>query len=382
MSELYNYQKTKRYFAQVADDIKEIAEEELLSLGAANTELCFRGIHFSANPDALYRLNFHSSLINRVLAPLISFTCHSDRYLYKRANELRWEDFLDPSRTFAVFAAVSHSSIRHSKFASLRLKDAIVDYFRDSTGERPSIDTIDPDVWINLHIENNEATISLDTSGGSLHRRGYRRKSIRAPMIETLAAAIIKHSEWDGSQPLYDPFCGSGTLLCEGYLRASGTPPAVLRGKFGFERLPDFDPSLWKKIKKEGMEGIKPISKGLIAGSDISPESVEASVLNCSSIDNHNVIDVEVRDVFDIDNLREKTIICNPPYGIRMGRNEDLSGFYKKVGDFLKQCCPGSTAYIYFGNRKYIKSLGLKPSWKKLLYNGGLDGRLAKYELY
>ncbi len=378
----YSYQKTNRYFAQVADDIKEIAEEELLALGATDTKLCFRGIHFSANPEALYSANLHSSLINRILAPLISFTCHSDRYLYKRAMELGWEDFLDPSRTFAVFAAVSHSSIRHSKFAALRLKDAIVDRFRNSTGERPSIDTIDPDVWINLHVENNEATISLDTSGGSLHRRGYRRKSIRAPMIETLAAAIIRYSEWDGSRPLYDPFCGSGTLLCEGYLRASRTPPAILREKFGFESLPDFDASLWGRIKKDGQEGIKPLSRDLVAGSDISPESVEASTLNCASVDTSHVIDVKVRDVFEIDNLRKKTIVCNPPYGIRMGRNEDLSGFYRRLGDFLKRRCEGSTAYIYFGNRKYIKNLGLKPSWKRLLYNGGLDGRLVKYELY
>ncbi|MEJ2194725.1 MAG: THUMP domain-containing protein [Ignavibacteriaceae bacterium] len=173
---MYNYQKTNRYFAQVADDIKDIAEEEVQSFGAKKTSQKYRGIYFSADTETLYKINYYSRLINRVLAPLISFNCHSDELLYKRALKINWEDFLDPSKTFAVFASVTNSSIKHSKFASLRLKDAIVDYFRNRTRNRPSIDTRGPDVWFNLHIEKNEATISLDTSGGSLHRRGYRKK--------------------------------------------------------------------------------------------------------------------------------------------------------------------------------------------------------------
>jgi len=207
---LYNYQKTNQYFAQAADDIKEIVEEELISFGAQNTSQAYRGIYFTASTKALYKINFYSRLINRVLAPLISFNCRSDELLYKRALQVNWEDFLDSSKTFAVFASVTNSSIKHSKFASLRLKDAIVDYFRNHTGNRPSIDTREPNVWFNLHIENNEATISLDTSGGSLHRRGYRKQNIKAPMVETLAAAIINYSGWDGKSNLYDPFCDSG----------------------------------------------------------------------------------------------------------------------------------------------------------------------------
>ena len=259
---MYNYQETNRYFAQVANDIKDIAEEEVQSLGADNTRKTYRGIYFTATQKALYSINFNSCLINRVLAPLISFNCHSDRYLYKISSQVQWEDFLDCSQTFAVFATVSHSSIKHSKFAALRLKDAVVDYFRARTGERPSIDTRDPDLWINLYIENNKATISLDTSGGSLHRRGYHKKTIQAPMIETLAAAIIKYAGWDGSVPLYDPFCGSGSLLCEGYMHASRTPRAILRKRFGFEKLPDFDPSLWNQVKNEGIQKRTPIKKG------------------------------------------------------------------------------------------------------------------------
>ena len=215
---MYRYQETQRYFAQVADDIKDIAEQELCTLGARETSPTYRGIYFSASQKVLYTINFYARLITRVLAPLTSFRCHSDRYLYKKAGEIEWQDFLDPSQTFAVFATVANSRLRHSKFAALRLKDAVVDSFRAATGVRPSIDTREPDVWVNLHIQNDEATISLDTSGGSLHRRGYRKKSVQAPLVETLAAAIIHHAEWDGRRPLYDPFCGSGTLLCEAYM--------------------------------------------------------------------------------------------------------------------------------------------------------------------
>ncbi|MGB5893413.1 MAG: THUMP domain-containing protein [Ignavibacteriaceae bacterium] len=336
---MYNYQKTNRYFAQAADDIKDIAEEELLSLGAQNTSQAYRGIYFTANTKELYTINFHSRLINRVLAPLISFNCRSDELLYKRSLQVNWEDFLDSSKTFAVFASVTNSTINHSKFASLRLKDSIVDYFRNRTGKRPSIDTREPDVWFNLYIENNEATISVDTSGGSLHRRGYRKQSVQAPMIETLAATIINYSGWDFKSPMFDPFCGSGTLLCEAYMFASNTPASIFRKKFGFERLPDFNLSLWKKIKEDALEKIIPVKKGTIAGSDISSDAVKASIENCKVIDKDNVIEIKNNDVFDIDKIDGSTIICNPPYGIRIGKSDDLDDFYKRFGDFLKQRC-------------------------------------------
>lgn len=379
---MYNYQKSNRYFAQAADDIKDIATEELISLGAADTSQGYRGIYFDANQEVLYKINYQSRIINRVLAPLISFNCHSEKLLYNNSLDVSWEDFLDPTKTFAVFASVTHSTINHSKFAALRLKDAIADHFKKRTGKRPSVDTKYPDVWFNLFIENDRATISMDTSGGSLHRRGYRKKSIEAPMIETLAAAIIKYSEWDGTVPLYDPFCGSGTFLCEAFMLTSGIPPTYLRNKYGFQFLPDFNAELWNKVKGEASKEIKTLPKGLISGSDISAEAVNSSKVNCSVIDKDNLIKIEQKNVFDLESIEDTVIICNPPYGVRMGRKDDLYIFYKKFGDFLKQRCKGSTAYIYFGDRKYIKNIGLKPKWKKILSNGGLDGRLTKYELY
>jgi putative N6-adenine-specific DNA methylase len=382
MTGKYNYQKSNRYFAQVADDIKELAEQELIALGAEETSSAYRGVYFNAAPRTLYTINLHSSLINRVLAPLTYFHCYTEKQLYRKALQIDWEDFLDPSMTLAVFATVSHKKINHSKYAALRVKDAVVDYFRERTGKRPSIDTRNPDVWINLYLMGHEATISVDTSGGSLHRRGYRRESVQAPMAETLAAAIIKLSQWDGTTPLYDPFCGSGTLLCEAYLHGTKTPPALFRKKFGFERLPEFDRDLWNEVQNEGKRNIVSLPDGFIAGSDISAEAVFASATNCGLLDKKLSGAIEQHNLFDIDDLSNRTIITNPPYGVRMAKNMNLADFYKRFGDFLKQRCKGSTAYVYFGERKYIKNIGLKPTWKKQLSNGGLDGRLVKFEMY
>ncbi|MFC1838077.1 class I SAM-dependent RNA methyltransferase [Thermodesulfobacteriota bacterium] len=379
---MYDYQSTNRYFAQAADDIKDIAERELIELGAKETSPAYRGIYFTAEKEELYSINYYSLLINRVLAPITTFKCHSDRYLYKQSMQINWEVFLKPSRTFAVFASVSNSSIKHSQFAALRLKDAVVDYFRDLDGKRPSIDTHKPDLWLNLHIENNKATISIDTSGGSLHRRGYRVKSVEAPMIETLAAAIIRYSEWDCKRPLYDPFCGSGTLLCEAFLKSSGMPPGKLRKYFGFEQLPDFNKNMWSRIKKQGEKINVDLPRGIISGSDISKQAVNVSRNNCSVIDKTGIIRILKKDIFDIESIHDSHIVCNPPYGIRLKGMKSLKGFYKDFGDFLKQKCKGSAAFIYFGERQHIKEIGLKPAWKKPLHNGGLDGRLVKYELY
>jgi len=378
----YTYQKTSHYFAQVADDIKDLAEQELIAFGAQEIRPAYRGLYFLADKKALYTINFHSRLINRVLAPLITFDCHSDNYLYQTALKLSWEDFFNPSQTFAIFASVSHSKITHSKFAALRLKDAIADAFKDRDGKRPSVDTQDPDVWFNLHIDNNRATISLDTSGGSLHKRGYRKHSVEAPMIETLAASVIQLLEWDKTTPLVDPFCGSGTLLCEAYMVASNMPAGALRKKFGFQKLPDYDALLWKKVKDEGLKRFVPVPSGLISGSDILRDAVTAAKSNCTNLNPDHTMLINKGDIFKINSLENKIIVCNPPYGIRMKANEDLSDFYKNLGDFLKQKCNGSVAFIYFGERAYIKKIGLKPAFKRPLQNGGLDGRLVKYELY
>jgi len=379
---MYFYQKSNRYFAQVADDTKQLAASELRDLGAKNIDLSYRGLYFNAEQKELYRINLQSALVHRVLAPLITFDCHSDRYLYKTARQIRWLDFLTSSQTFAVFCTVSDSNIKHSKFAALRLKDAIVDYFRSTTGQRPSVNTKEPNLWLNLRINKNRATISADTSGGSLHQRQYRKESVEAPMIETLAAALLRASDWDQCQPLYDPFCGSGTLLCEAYLQATGIPPNGLRSSFGFEQLPDFNHQTWLQVQKKAKKKRPMVGDDLIAGSDISQKAVATARRNTNILSADKLISIQQRDIFKLDKLQGRFIVTNPPYGIRLNASADLSPFYQRLGDFLKRQCQGATACIYFGDRKYIKHIGLRSSWKKPFVNGGLDGRLVKYELY
>jgi putative N6-adenine-specific DNA methylase len=379
---VYQYQKDCRYFAQIADGLKEAGVEELAELGAEDVRPEFSGIHFRADKSTLYRINYLTRLLSRCLAPLISYACNDTDTLYQKAKQIEWEDFFAEGNTFAVSGNVSNSSISHSKYAALRLKDAVADYFKEKTGQRPDVSARNPDILLNLHIRNNEAVISLDTSGGALHRRGYREETVLAPMQETVAAAIIRFSEWNGSLPLYDPFCGSGTILCEALMRYSNIPAGVFRNQFGFEFLPDFDGAVWKQVKKEADGHIRELPKGLIAGSDVSPEAVGAARTNLMGLHFGNNVSVERVDFRKLPALEGHVIVTNPPYGIRMGRDENLEMFYENLGDFLKQKCKGSAAFVYFGERKYIKKIGLKASWKKPIKAGGLDGRLVKYEMY
>ncbi len=379
---MYEYQKNNRYFAQIADGIKELGVQELTELGAGNVSSAYRGIYFDADMETLYRINYSSRLVSRVLAPLVWFRCHTTDQLYKKAMQIKWTDFLSPKNTFAIFSNVSNSKIRNSKFASLRLKDGIVDSFRDSSGDRPNIDTRDPDIWLNLHIDNNEAIISLDTSGGSLHRRGYRQDAIEAPMQETVAAAIIKYSEWDGSVPLLDPLCGSGTLLAEALMHYCNMPSGILRKHFGFKYLPEYNKDVWTKVKKELDSRIRRLPDKRINGSDSSAKAIRIAAANLNSLKHGKRVNLKILDFKRSKGLENGIIVTNPPYGIRMGKKEDLDQFYKSFGDFLKQKCTGTTAYIYFGEREFIKKIGLKPTWKKPLKTGGLDGRLVKYEMF
>jgi len=264
----------------------------------------------------------------------------------------------------------------------LRVKDAIVDRFRDRTGQRPDVDVRHPDVGINLYIEDQNAALAVDVSGGSLHRRGYRLVSVSAPLQETLAAAIIRLSGWGGEKPLVDPMCGSGTLLSEAVMCGCAIPAAIKRGKFGFEYLPDFEMSVWAKVKTESDSRIRPLASRLISGSDLDPQAVAAAQANLSSIPQGDRVEVRKADFRDIEKIENSVIICNPPYSIRQGDIEDVRKLYKDFGDFLKKRCPGSTAYVLCGNLDLIGAIGLKPSRRIILYNGPIECRLVRIEIY
>lgn len=379
---LYEYQKNGGYFAQVAAEMVSQAEDELASLGAVSIRPVHRGIHFETDLMGLLRITYHTRLATTILAPLSRFRCHAPKYLYKKARLLAWQDLISGARTFAVSASVANSRIRHSRYAALKLKDAVVDTIRDATATRPDVDRRDPDVRIVLHIENNMATILLDVSGGSLHRRGYRTRTVEAPMQETLAAAVIRLTQWDGSVPLVDPMCGSGTLLCEALLSFCRTPSQFLRTRFGFELLPEFDPHAWRRVREEAGRAIRSLPPGLIAGSDIALTAVRAARANLDRLPHGSAVQVRRSDFLDIASLEEAAIVCNPPYGIRLGSSKEAGDLYRVFGDFLKQRCRGSSAYVYFGDPGLIPAIGLRPAWKRPLKNGALDGRLARFDIY
>jgi len=379
---LFAYQKTSRYFAQTADGVTDLASLELSALGAKEITPAFRGLYFNADHETLYRINLASSLCTRITAPLLLFDCHSTNYLQQTAAKIPWHLLLNEDQTFAITATVVNSAINHSQYAALCLKDVIVDYFRDRCGKRPSIDRRTPDLWIDLHIDKNKATISIDTSGGSLHRRGYRTESMEAPMQETLAAAIIKASEWDGDQPLIDPMCGSGTLLGEALLHYCRIPAAFQRQRFGFMALPDFDPELWEKVLDNAQAQVRLLPPGLISGSDISSQAIATARANLDGLPYGTEIQLGTQPFQKIAKIENAIIVCNPPYGIRLKSKDQAADLLEEFGTFLKHRCTGSTAYLYLGKRELLKSVGLRPRWKKPLKSGGLDGVLAKYELY
>jgi putative N6-adenine-specific DNA methylase len=231
---MFDYQKNSRYFAQVPGKMEELCKEELVEFNAEKIEPVYRGIYFTTDLDTLYKINYSSRLITRILAPLVSFPCKSTNELIKASLKIKWESFLSLSKTFAITASIADSNITHSKYASLCLKDSIADYFRDKYGKRPDVDIKNPDVRFNLRIDKNRAVISIDTSGESLHKRGYRLAKVDAPMQEILAAAIIKLSGWNGDKLMWDCMCGSGTILCEALMHYCNIPAQFLRKNFGF----------------------------------------------------------------------------------------------------------------------------------------------------
>ncbi|WP_156906789.1 THUMP domain-containing class I SAM-dependent RNA methyltransferase [Desulforegula conservatrix] len=383
VKDAYIYQRENRYFAQFPEEVRKLGEEELISLGAKNTKIVGLGVSFEADLDTLYGIVYRTRLSSRILAPLVRFRCPTADDLYEKSKKIRWTDFMSEYDTFAIFANVSkNDEIRHSKFASYKLKDAICDRFRDETGGiRPDVNPDSPDVWFNLHIYEELATVSLDLGCGSLHRRGYRKETVEAPMQETVAAAIIKMSGWDGTKKLYDPMCGSGTLLSEALMKYSDIPSAYLKKQFGFEYLPDFEKNNWYEIKKHYQDAIKPLPFALIEGSDVLRKAVHATKTNLELLPGGDKVKVNILDIRKTGCIENSVIVCNPPYGIRLGEEKDMPAFYKSFGEILKERCRGCEAYIYFGEPKYIRDFGVKGEWSAILKNGGLEGRLVKFRL-
>jgi putative N6-adenine-specific DNA methylase len=367
--------------AKTMTGLEEILANELNNIGATDIELSNRAVTFTGDKELMYKANYWSRTALHILKPIAGFYIRREEDLYKKIYDIQWEDYMNATGTLAVDAVVNASVMTHSHYVSLKTKDAIVDRFRDYTERRPNVDIENPDIRVNIHLFKNYCSVSLDSSGYSLHKRGYRIKTGVAPISEVLAAGIILLSGWDKQCNFIDPMCGSGTIVCEAAMIANNIPPGYYRKTFGFEKWKDFDLNLWEKIKMDAISEQTEFEYDII-GSDISSEAIKISRENAKSARLHKDI------VFEVKSFEEQIppedggiLIMNPPYGERIVP-EDIIKLYQEVGNALKKNYNGYNAWIISSDFNALKFIGLKPTRKITLFNGPLECKLAKFEIY
>jgi putative N6-adenine-specific DNA methylase len=370
-----------KFVAKTLYGLEKVLSEELIGLGAGNIQTANRAILFEGDKSLLYRVNYSVRTALSVLMPLSDFRIRSKEDLYKGGSKIEWDRFMDTDDTFSIVPVINSPHFGHTGYAGLIIKDAIADYFRNKTGRRPSVDTTNPRVLINLHISNDNVTISLDSSSVPLYKRGYRQEQTVAPLNEVLAAGILLLSGWNVSSTLTDPMCGSGTIPIEAGLIASKIPPGKFRQFFGFQKWKDFDEDLFEKIKIEcnSQIGLSPVK---IFGSDISEETLKFAKANVARAGLSDVITLEKSDFKDLKSIDEHGyLFLNPPYGQRI-KPEEIDMLYGMIGTTLKHNFPGTTAWLITSNKESLKHIGLKPKEKYTLFNGALECVLLKYEMY
>ena len=373
--------ETFEMIVKTMDGLEPVLVEELEALGATGIEKVNRGVRLQGNRHLLYAINYNCRTALRVLLPLKTYRASTDRELYEQAFDVPWEDHMMRGQTFAIDSVISYSSFQHSGYVSLKVKDAITDRFRDKLGHRPSVDKRQPDIRINVRVFRDEVTLSLDSSGDSLHIRRYRQATVDAPLNEVLASGLIMLSGWDRQTPLVDPMCGSGTLLTEAALMASNIPSGYFRKHYSMMRWPDFSPRIWKQMKEEqDAKIIKPDVK--LYGSDRDRRAFEATRANLESAGVSRMVRVRLSAFEGLEPPVENGfIITNPPYGERL-KIDDLMAFYKKLSDILKQKFTGYTAWVLGSDLEAIKFIGLKPSRKIKVMNGPLECLFLRFDLY
>lgn len=371
------------YFATVARGLEPIAAQELERLGAKDIRPDFTGVHFVGDTALLYRVNLWARTLFRVLVTLREFPCQNAERLYQEVQKIDWQQYLKPDNTLAVNATGGNDKLNHTHFTALQVKNAIVDQQRHQFGERSSIDTQNPDILINAHIYQDRCTLSLDSSGTSLHRRGYRPAVGPAPLKETLAAALLDMAEWEPNLPFLDPLCGSGTLPLEASLKSLNIAPGLFRERFAFESWVDFDSDLFDQLLKEAETSQLSELKASISGSDRDPEILDQARINAQQCGVADKVSFTQTELSQVEAPADSgVIICNPPYGERLGDASELGDFYKLLGDVFKQRFKGWTAFVLTGNKELAKRVGLKASRRIPVYNGSIICTLLKYELY
>lgn len=368
--------------AKTSFGFEELLIEELKSIGATDIKKGTRAVFFSGTLETMYAANLHSRVALRILKPVTSFRAANENQLYEEVKKIDWSEFLDADGTIAVDAVTVKSALTHSLYISLKTKDAIVDQFRDKTGIRPNVDLRFPKVRINVHLSDNVATISLDSSGESLHRRGYRAQQGEAPLNETLAAGMVMLSGWDRQSPFTDMMCGSGTILIEAALLARNIAPGIFKKEFGFERWNDFDADLWNLIRERAKSAEKKSLEFEITGIDRSHQMIKLAGQNAAEAGVADDIKFHAQSFEHYTpSISQQTIVSNPPYGGRI-TDDDLFELYRQIGSQLKKKYEGSVAWILTANKDAAKHIGLHASRKIQLYNGALECRYLKFELY
>ena len=366
--------------AKTFQGLEEVLAKELTALGANNIEIGRRMVSFSGDKEMMYRANFALRTAIRILKPIKHFTANSADEVYEAIKAIEWEQYMDNKMSFAIDAVVFSDEFRHSKFVAYKVKDAIVDYFREKTGERPSVRINKPDLALNIHIAQNKCTLSLDSSGESLHRRGYRQEAVEAPLNEVLAAGMILLTGWQGECSLIDPMGGSGTIPIEAALIARNIAPGVFRKEFAFEKWNDFDQELFDKIYNDDSQEREFTHK--IYGYDNSPQANEIAMHNIKAAGVTKDVVLKLQPFQQFETPEEKSIlITNPPYGERISTN-DLLGLYQMIGERLKHAFTDNDAWILSYRTECFDQIALKPSAKIPLFNGALECEFRKYQIF
>ncbi|MCU0390430.1 MAG: THUMP domain-containing protein [Thermoflexibacter sp.] len=371
-----------KMIAQTMFGLEEILVNELTALGAKEIEKLNRAVAFEGDLEMMYKANLCLRTALRVLVPIHSFTVKNEYDLYQRIKEMEWENYMNVSDTLAINCSLNSTLFGHSQYLEQKTKDAIVDRFRERLGKRPSVDTEFPTLRINLFVNQENCIVSLDSSGESLHKRGYRDQTNLAPINEVLAAGMILLTGWDGKSNFIDPMCGSGTILIEAALIARNIPAGSYKSMFGFEKWKNFDADLWENVYDQAMNQITD-NQPIILGGEISKHVARKAIINVNEANMKNAIRIENCAFQDLPAPEGNGIlVLNPPYGERMDKDEDINALYKSIGDTLKKKWAGYNAWLITSNMEAAKHIRLDPKPKIKLFNGSLECRFMRYELY
>jgi len=368
--------------AKTFHGLEKVLASEIKKIGASEIKILKRAVSFKGDLKVIYKANYLLRTALNVLLKIKTFNAKTSDALYEEVKKINWDDYLKLEETFVISSTVYSTFHTHSHFAALKVKDAIVDYFNEKYNERPSIDTKEPDKRINLHINSDICTISIDTSGEALFKREYRRDTDVAPLNEVLAAGMIMLSDYKNIEYFYDPMCGSGTILIEAARIFLNIPSGYSRKKYGFLKFSNYDYKIWNEVKREAEKVIKKEIDIKFIGTDINEKTISIARRNIGNARLRNFIKIQTKDFINSKFENKKgLIITNPPYDIRLKSN-NINNLYKEMGDTLKHGFKGWSVYIFSGNFEAIKHVGLKTSQRIELYNGKIECKLLKYEIF